>query len=140
MSRSLRIPNCKRTGMWNVTEPEDLGSVIYPIHRMMKCARDRQSLIYLKSIGGSHLSYDYSNSELLRAIGVEPVQSFVSVILCDDGLVLVDFLLTATDGMNYSRGECLTECLRRFPPPERIEAMCLELLQKNPRVREEEWS
>ena len=139
MSRLLRIPNPKRTGMWEVAEPEELGSVIRPIIKMMRCTRDKQSLAYLRTIGRSHLSYDYTGSVLLAAIGVAPVKSYVSVHLCDDGLVLVDFLIRATDGMSYSRGECISESLERCPPPERIEELCREILQHNPRVREDEW-
>lgn len=139
MSRLLRIPNPRRTGYWEVVEPEELGSVISPIIKMIKCARDKQSLAYLRTIGKSHLSYDYTQSVLLAAIGVAPVRPYVSVNLCDDGLVLVDFLIWATDGMSYSRGECISESLERCPPPERIEELCREILKKNPRVREDQW-
>lgn len=79
-----------------------------------------------------HLSStDFSGSKFLSLLGVEPVGPLVVVSLCDDGVIMIEYLVRCSDGSNFSRHEAL-DLIPELPLPDELARRCAELRRDKP--------
>ena len=89
--------------------------------------RDRRSIAWIKGMAKSHLERDYSESRLLAALGVVPVNRYVLLTVCRDLTLLIEYSVIGSDGNAYERNECRESTLISLPLPSDIEQRCSEI-------------
>lgn len=105
---------------------ETEGEVDMAFEKVRRCLpiRERRSIAWIKGMAKSHLNRDYSESKLLKAMGVTPVDKFVLLTVCRDLSLLIEYSVRGSDGLIYERNECRESTLISLPLPQDIRAGC----------------
>lgn len=124
--RLLETGKCLRNRTWKLREPGDVDEAFGKVKRCLP-ARDRRSVAWIKGMAQSHIKRDYSESKLLSALGVFPVDRFVLLTVCNDLTLLIEYSVVGSDGNCYERNECRESTLISLPLPKDIRSRCLEI-------------
>lgn len=116
--RSVRL----RGRTWHVDRKAEIDRVFGVLRQFVYGKCGNRSVSWYRGTSLSHLEFDYSESVLLRRMGVRPVRNWVYVGVCLDGILIVDMMVECEDGMSYSRGECRAVDLGTIPSEEEIES------------------
>lgn len=74
---------------------------------------------------------DFSQSEFLCLLGIKVIRPYVFISLCEDGLVIIEYMILGDDGSFYSRHEALSH-VPWIPTPEQIKEECRKIRERVP--------